>query len=677
MQWFLWLVAIILSIAAGYWVYRADVKRSVPRPWLTALLRGLVVLCTLLLLLAPAIVINKNETRKPLVVLLQDESRSIGKALGKDTSAYKKNIEALQEKLGDDYKVVARGFGDHAQGDSLFSYKQQATDIATALADATEFYGNQNIGAVVLATDGRFNQGANPIYQQLALNAPLYTVGIGDTATQKDLIVTRASANKTVSLNSRFEIRAEIVASLCNGYSDNVRVFENGSLVAASQLSISSDRYSKAISFNITADKPGLRHYTIVAAPANGEVNAANNKRDVFVEVVEDKKNILLLAAAPHPDINAIKEALSGMESYKLTVKTGGEMLSSFSEYAVVILHQLPSNAISLPTALTSSKKPTWYILGSQTNPNGLNMVQKAVSVNMSPMLRNVFAGYNSSFSAFTLPQNIQAVLDKMPPLSVPNGTFQPSAQATVLFENKNKQEQLPLWLLQQGEVPNAVLMGEGLWRWRIYEYKNFNTHATVDECIRQTIAFLAANTKERPFTTELPKYIWSDQEAVTLNAYLLNANNEQVNTPDAQLVITDSAGRKQNFSFERSGNSYRINIGIWQGGTYNYTASASYNGKNYTSAGSFVVESVPLELMESGADYPLLYALANKYNGSFVPAAKVGSLYDSIKQNNSIKPVIQTNTEAVPLVDWKWFFFLILLLAVAEWLLRKYWMAQ
>lgn len=676
MQWFLWLVAIILSIAAGYWVYRADVKRAVPRPWLTALLRGLVVLCTLLLLLAPAIVINKNETRKPLVVLLQDESRSISKALGKDSATYKKNVLALQDKLGDDYKVVIRGFGNHSQNDSLFTYRQQSTDIANALSDATEFYGNQNIGAVVLATDGRFNQGANPLYQQLSLNAPLYTAGIGDTAMQKDLIVSKASANKTVSLNSRFEIRAEIVASLCNGYSDNIRVFENGSLVAASQLSISSDRYSKAVSFNITADKPGLRHYTIIAAPANGEVNTANNKRDVFVEVVEDKKNILLLAAAPHPDINAIKEALSGMESYKLTVKTG-EMPSSFAEYAVVILHQLPSSAIALPAALMNAKKPSWYILGTQTNPNGLNMVQKTVTANMSPALRNVFAGYNTSFSAFTLPQNLQAVLDKMPPLSVPNGTFQPSAQATVLFENRNKQEQLPLWLLQQGETPNAVLMGEGLWRWRIYEYKNFNTHTTVDECIRQTIAFLAANTKERPFTTELSKYIWSDQESVTLNAYLLNANNEQVNAPDAQLVITDSTGRKQNFSFERSGNSYRINIGIWQGGNYNYIASTNYNGKTYTSAGSFVVESVPLELMESGADYPLLYALANKYNGSFVPAANVASLYDSIKLNTNIKPVIQTNTEAVPLVDWKWFFFLILLLAVAEWLLRKYWMAQ
>ena len=80
---------------------------------------------------------------------------------------------------------------------------------------------------------------------------------------------------------------------------------------------------------------------------------------------------------------------------------------------------------------------------------------------------------------------------------------------------------------------------------------------------------------------------------------------------------------------------------------------------------------------METGADYRLLYSLAQKYSGSFVPYTSVGTLYDSITANERIAPVIQTETRTAPLVDWKWYFFFILLLAVAEWLLRKYWLAQ
>ena len=145
----------------------------------------------------------------------------------------------------------------------------------------------------------------------------------------------------------------------------------------------------------------------------------------------------------------------------------------------------------------------------------------------------------------------------------------------------------------------------------------------------------------------------------------------------NVKLVIKDSTGKEDNYTFERAGSNYQLNTGIRAGGTYNYTASTTHNGKTYTAAGSFVIESIPLELMETGADYNMLYNLADKNNGAFFPASNIASVYDSIVNNESLKPVIETNVETVPLIDRKWFFILILLLAVAEWLLRKYWLAQ
>jgi len=231
--------------------------------------------------------------------------------------------------------------------------------------------------------------------------------------------------------------------------------------------------------------------------------------------------------------------------------------------------------------------------------------------------------------------------------------------------------------MLQQGNPSAALLAGEGLWRWRLFEYRYFNTHHVVDEAIRQTVSLLSANVNDRPFHVELTKYVWSDQEAIAVNAYLLNANNEQINAPDATVVITDSAGRQQRYSFERSGNAYKLNIGVRASGAYAYTATTSYNGKTYTASGSFAVQRMPLEMMETGADYPLLHQIARRNNGALVPAGQVLSLYDSIRNNKNIKPVIQSTVDTIPLVDWKWYFFLLLLFAVAEWLLRKYWLAQ
>jgi len=676
MQWIYWLIAIVLSLGAGYWVYRADKRRVVPLPWLTSLLRALVVFFTLLLILVPTIVITKNVIEKPIVLVLQDDSRSIGNALGNDSVEYRKNVTALTQRLSDKYKVVQWGFGNTVQNDSFFEYKQGATDISSVLARAQEFFGLQNLGAVILATDGRFNEGMNPMYQQLSLHSTMYTVGIGDSVRQRDLRIARVYANKTVAVNSNFEIRADVVADLCKGYNNSIEIKEGDNMLSTVPVAVNSDKYDRSVSFTVKASSAGLHHYVISMPEAEGEKNVTNNRRDIFVDVVEEKKNILIVSAAPHPDVNAIKDALSGLESYKVTVCQADNFPASLSGYNVIILHGLPSVRTKVAAQLVAARKPIWCILTSQTDIAGFNELQQLTHTTVSPAAQHdVFAAYNPAFTGFTLPQNIALVTDKMPPLQVSAGNMRMAPGAAALF--MEKQGGAPVWVLQQGSVPTAVLMGENLWRWRLYEFKNYNDHSVIDECIRQTVGFLSANNNDKPFSVALQKYVWSDQEPISLNAYLLNANNEQINTPDVQLTITDSAGRKQNFSFERSGSVYSLNIGIWAGGTYTYSAHTTYNDKQYTASGSFVVESVPLELMETGADYPLLYGLAKKYNGSFVTARNVSSLYDSIARNNNVKPVIQTNTETVPLVDRKWYFFLILLLAVGEWLLRKYWMAQ
>jgi len=677
MQLFFWILAILISLSIGYWVYRADQRRAAPYPWLTALLRTLVIFLTCLLLLAPSLSVNKNETQNPVILFLQDNSQSVPLALKADTTSYQKDAKQLLDRLADNYRVIKWGFGNNIQRDTLFQYKQQATDISGALSQAVEFYGQQNLGAVILASDGRYNQGTNPQFRELPFQGNVYTVALGDSTAQKDIRISNVYANKTVALNSQFEIRADLIARMCNGYNNTVRLTEvNGGGSGNASINITSDRFDRSVSFTIRADKAGLHHYIIAVPPADGEQNTANNRKDIFVEVVSEKKTILIAANAPHPDINAIREALSGQEEYNVVVKTGENLPASFSDYRVVILHSLPSQS-NLVRQLASSGKATWLIMGANSNNAGFNNLQSIARLNVNPSnLQNQFAAYNTSFSAFTMPQNINAVMDKMPPLAVPAGVIQANPNALVLFTARGNNA-MPLWMLQQGASPSALLIGEGIWRWRLFEHRYFNTHTVIDEAIRQTVSFLAANVNDRPFQVTLPKYVWSDQEAVTLNAYLLNVNNEQVNTPNVNISITDSAGRKQNYSFERSGNAYKLNIGLRAAGSYVYTATTNYNGKAYTANGSFVVQRMPLEMMETGADYPLLHSIARKYGGSLVPAGNVLALYDSIKNNKNIKPVIQTTTETIPLVDWKWYFFLILLLAVTEWLLRKYWLAQ
>lgn len=663
----LWILAILTTLATGFFTFRADRTQAVSKPWLTAGLRTLLVALVWLLLLAPHIRLKKTETQKPLIVFLQDESTSINTALGKDSAQYRKSVIDFLNKLSKDYRVVRWGYGNQVVSDSLFQFRQTATDISMPLARVQDFFGNQNLGAVILASDGRFNQGINPLFQKLSLGSPLYTLSIGDTAQPIDLRIPQVYSNRSVSKNAQVEIRADIVATGCAGFEGEVRLMEGSSQIASSPLSIGNERFDKSVGFTFPAGAAGLHHYVLQIAAAPGEKNVQNNRRDLFIEVVETRKNILIAAPAPHPDIAAIREALSGTEAYSVHVEIGPE-LSDPERYDVLILHGWPQPNIGS----RFPGKSIWQII----SPSSAQASSPAAGLNLQPhQQHDAYAVAEPGFSAFSLPPGLNAVLDRLPPLSTAGGDIQPAPGTQVLFSQRNEKQ--PLWLVQPARHAHALLMGEGIWRWRFYEYRYFQNHNVVDECIRQTVALLAADAGGPPFRASIPKFEWNEGENVNLNAYLLNPAGEQVNGPEAQVVITDSAGHETKYSFERNGSAYRVYTGPLAPGSYKFTASTTYKGVRMNSSGNFVVTTVSLESMDQGADYRMLYGLAQRYSGKTFPANRLNDLADSLRQDNRIRPLLIEHISIAPLIDWKLFFLLILIVATAEWLLRKYWLAQ
>jgi hypothetical protein len=667
-------IALIVSAAAAVLVYRADKKRGVPIPLVTALLRAMVIFLTLILIISPKIKKRNVEEQKPIVLLLQDNSSSIKKALGNDAVNYQKKLLELQNKIAESYRLVSYNLDGPYPKDSVQGYTAGSTNLTKAISEATELYSQQNLSAIILASDGWYNEGNNPLYAEIPLNGALYSIAIGDTAIPQDIRIAKLYANKSTSLNSQWEVRADIVATRCNGVQQNVVLCNaEGNIVATAPISINSNQFDASVVFSVKASKVGLQQFSVSTQKIGTEVNIANNTANIFVDVIEEKKKILLLAAAAHPDIKAISYALKGLDQYELTIKMANESPNNLQEYAAIILHQIPCNSNTI-SAANFKNKNLWLITGLQNNYFEVNQLQKAVSFGLGIATRSVEPVFNTSFSSFSLPNNIAAISDILPPLSVSASDFNANANSQVLFNDKNGKA---LWAMLSGQHNSAVLCGEGLWRWRLYEYKNTKQHLVVDECIRQTLNFLTANNNAKPFRTELAKYIWNNPEHVSINAFLYNANNEQINKPEANLVVKDSNGRSMNFSFERNGNAYRLDLGALAPGTYNYVATTIYEGKNLSDQGKFMVSTSTLEDQENGCNYPLMYALAAKNKGACFNTQNMLSVYDSIARNQGIKPLLNEQIEQTDLIDWKWLFAIILFMVTAEWLVRKYWMAM
>lgn len=673
MQTIYWILALIFSLSAGLLVYRTDKKKQVGRPWLTGLLRALLCFFTCLLLLAPTFTTQQNFTRKPVVVVLQDNTQSFPKALLADSQQYQTKINQLVNNLSEDYQVVTWTFGGTVDRKFDIHYQEQTTDITEALLQTTQYYGSQNLSAIILATDGRYNQGVNPLYADIPLQGSLYVLAPGDTAIAKDISIVKVYVNPTITLNSQFEIRVDIAASLCAGYRDNLVLQEiNGDKSASAQVYIPNNRYHKSLSFTLKADKPGIHHYRISIPTAEGERNTMNNSQDIFISVVDQKKKILLAAARPHPDIRAIHDALTSWEGFDVTVAIGGKIPANLAPYDILILHSLPSTQYPLPQ-LSQNKKPTWYIMGWGASNAGYNALQQNLNLNVNTnYLQPHQTTIRQEFSLFNLPEHFKGIESKLPPLFMPAGTIQQNPMSETLL-NVNQKTAFPVWVFGKENIPSVLLVGEGLWRWRMASYRHLNHFTPVDELIRQTVSYLANYANSQPFKVWLPKKQWNEQEIISMQAELRNAANEQVNNPEVQLTLTDATGKTQEYTFEKAGDAYRLMLGQLASGKYHYKATVTHLGQKHTAEGSFAVQSIPLEMLTTGTDYPLLYTLSHKYMGAVFTVDQIESLQKAIRENEQIKPIIETREESHELIDRKWYFLILLLLATSEWLYRKY----
>lgn len=668
-----WLLCVLIGLLPAVLVYIRDRRKNLPVQWLPALLRFLTCFTTAALLLAPAFPSTKTEEEKPVLIWLQDNSTSMRQALGNDTAAYKAKVKALQSSWGSDYSLVPVSFGSVTGNDTALKYDQRSTNIARALQAVTEQYQDRNIGAVILATDGIYNEGLDPLYAPLSVPVPVYSLALGDSTRPEDISVTRVYANKIVALNSSFEVIADIHAEKLQGTRTTVNLLHNGSSQQQVPLTVDKDRMTATVRFEVKATAKGFRHYSIAIPALEGEQNTTNNRMDFYVEVIDDETKVLIVAAAPHPDVAAIREALEGVPQYKVTLRLGNDIPANTGDYHLIIAHQLPSVT---GAALPSGTVPVWYILGRQSNLADFSRRQDMLTVAGPGSTNDALALLNTGFSFFTLPVNIREVMTKLPPLQVPYGNYKAAGDAQVLFRQQigNVGTNYPLWLFRSSPSPLAVLCGEGLWRWRLYEYKNTRKHEVVDELIRQTVSLLSAKKDNRPFRVFMDKYILNDNETVTLYGALKNDNGELINTPEAKLELADSNGKVLRYTMEKSGNSYRLNAGLLAPGTYTFKGSTVHNGKSYQAEGSFLVESVPLEALRSHADFGMLSQLARQSGGGFFTYATMDHITDSLKHNVTIRPVIHSDKTYTELIDKKWLFFLILLLAAGEWLLRKYW---
>jgi len=684
--WYILFCAILgLSVATLLYFRDKTFKETSDRlKWILGIIRFLSVTLISMLLLSPLLKSLISETKKPVIVLAQDQSESILADMDEaQAQTYQQSFKDLSTKLSENYEVKEYAFGETVREGVDFQFDDKVSNISDFLKNMYDLYSNQNLGAVVLATDGIYNQGSNPIYAGTKLTAPIYSIALGDTTAKKDLILKRVFHNKIAYLGDKFSVQIDIAAKNCVGNNTNLTISKivdgASSRVKQIPISINKNDFFNTQEIILDANSSGVQRYRISVNAVAGEVTTVNNTKDIFIDVLDARQKILMVANSPHPDLTAIKQSISKNKNYEITTSYISDMKVNVASYDFVILHQLPSKtnaATALLATMNSKLIPRMYIVGSQTNLSKFSQVQPIL--NVSGDGRNtddVQATISPVFGLFTISDEVKNELPSFAPLLAPFGDFKDNANTHVLLYQRigKIDTKKPLLLFgEQNNIKTGVLAAEGIWKWRLFDFLQHENHDIFEEVLGKSIQYLTLKEDKRKFRISLDKNIFSENERINFDAELYNQSYELINDPDATLTITNSEGKDFNFTFSKSGKSYTLRDKVFPVGNYKFRGAVNNAGEQLVYNGKFSVQPIQLESFETTADHGVLQLLSEKYRGRLVYPNNIASIGTSLTEK-PIKPVVYTTTKTRSVINLKWIFFTLLGLLILEWFIRRY----
>ncbi len=685
--WYLLLcVALGLLFALGlYYKDRSFREQSQKLNPILGFLRFLTGTLISFLLLTPMIKSVETRTEKPTIVIAQDASESVGLSMtDEQKQAYQQQIQQLEGAFAEKFHVKTYSFGDHVRDSLDFNFGDKITNISDVLQTIYDDYSHQNLGAIILATDGIYNEGSNPNYLSSKLAVPIYSIALGDTTVAKDLFIRQVLSNKIAYLGDRMEVQVDISAKNYAHKSTKLTTYiiEGKKLRKLKEdvIQIPKKDFFKTVSVVLPMDKSGVQQFRFQLTPLQGEISTANNVRDIYVEVLDARQKILILAEAPHPDLSAMKQSLSANKNYDVTIKHIKNFTEPIARYDLVILHQLPSHTHAAANILQTIKEkhiPHLFVVGIQSDLANLNKIQSLIQIQASEQKPNLVQGnFNDKFSLFTVDDRLKQALPDFNPMTAPFGTFAASPNTQVLIYQRigKIKTDYPLWALGEADgTKTGIITAEGLWNWRLFDYMQHQNHEIFDELMTKSIQYLSVKEDKRRFRVNISKNLYKENEPIMFNAELYNENYELINEPDVNLVITDEADKEYPFAFNRQGNSYRLNAGFLPAGRYRFKGKTHFTGKDFESNGRFTIQQIQLEKFATTANHNILQLISNEFGGQLVYPDAISTLPEIIKNKSSIKAIMYQSTRNSPLINLRWILGILIVLLAVEWFFRKY----
>ncbi len=199
------------------------------------------------------------------------------------------------------------GGGEFALGE-LAEANAPATDIGRAVRQAVAGRADKPVAAVVVFSDGQFNQGepAEVVARYArAKKIPIHVVGVGDPSPPRNVAVSAVEVPPNVFVRDPFKVTAYLRAQGLNGTSLAVELLERmpdadeTAVVESKQVAVRADGRVEPVVFTHQLGKAAETRLVVRAAQQEAETITDDNVKEVSVRALENKMQVLLIAGSP------------------------------------------------------------------------------------------------------------------------------------------------------------------------------------------------------------------------------------------------------------------------------------------------------------------------------------------------------------------------------------------
>lgn len=702
------LLVVCLLAAAGftYWTYR----RTTP-PVSGALrytlmgLRFAALFIVLLLLFEPVLRRLERLERPPVLAVLVDDSQSLSLTPGRDDSTaaplgaqVRTVLQQLPDDLGGGETRLFRFSGDTqplaaAAPDSLH-FGGPRTDIAQALDYVQRTLQDVNLRGVLLVSDGQYNTGSNPLYQAERSSVPIHTVVVGDTTRQRDVQIRRVTSNEIAYVGTEQPLQVGIRSEDYAGERINVTLSRDGQILSREAVTLPEGTAEVNVDLSYVPDAEGLQRLTVAVSRLDGETTYRNNSEAMTVRVLRSKRRLLLVAAAPGPDVSALQQLLAGDPTTEVDAfiqKTPGSFYegpfpTDLRDVDALVLAGYPGRGADPAVArrLAAAEKPIFFLLSRQTDLDALGRffgdVLPAVPEAVRPGFHEavvVPTPTGLQHPILEVPGTPAELLRRLPPLAVSQTRWQASPDARVLATPEVRGVALddPLLVLRsRSGLRSAALLGAGTWRWK-------NVPADLEDAaplwpglFTNTIQWISTREDDRPVRVRPTRELFGGDEAVRFTGQVYDESLNPVDDASVEVEVFAPDSTRYPYVMQPIGNGrYTLDAGTLPEGTYRYRATARREDKVLgTDSGALAVGALTLEFKETRANAALMRQIAHRSGGTFLTADQVGTLPSMLQAAGGFTPVIFEEERETPLWHLYGLLGLVVLLLAAEWFLRK-----